>query len=128
MEYMDKMVQQKIAIIEALHILQHIMSGNTISYNEYEGMLDDNEIMELSTVFILNVVKKYKAQYELLLKSRQREKKYKFIQKVLFIGKKRCFLENRTKCSFLNPYYDTQSILENMPAYVISNNKSKLVK
>lgn len=29
------------------------MSGNTISYNEYEGMLDDNEIMELSTVFYI---------------------------------------------------------------------------
>ena len=40
----------KTAIIEALDILQHIMSGNTIAYDEYEGMLDDN-IMKLSTVF-----------------------------------------------------------------------------
>ena len=37
----------KTAIIEALDILQHIMSGNTILYEEYAGMFDEKEIQIL---------------------------------------------------------------------------------
>ena len=40
----------KTAIIEALDILQHVMSGNTIKYDEYAGMFDEKEMMGLSTV------------------------------------------------------------------------------
>ena len=39
----------KTAIIEAFDILQHIMSGNTISYDEYEGMFNDNKMMKIPT-------------------------------------------------------------------------------
>ena len=65
----------KTAVIESLDILQHIMSGNTISYDEYEGMFNDKKKMKLSTVFYIeNDKKKYKAKYELVLKRNQEEK------------------------------------------------------
>ena len=44
----------KTAIIEAFDILQHIMSGNTISYDEYEGMFNDYKMMKISTVFYID--------------------------------------------------------------------------
>ena len=66
----------KTAIIEAFDILQHVMSGNTISYDEYEGMFNDDNLMKVSTVFYIEFgEKKYKAKYELLLKRNIEEKK-----------------------------------------------------
>ncbi len=66
----------KTAIIEAFDILQRIMSGNSISYDEYEGMFNENKMMKISTVFYIeSAEKKYKARYELLLKRYKEEKK-----------------------------------------------------
>ena len=66
----------KTAIIEAFDILQHIMSGNTISYDEYEGMFNDDKLMKIYTVFYIECgEKKYKARYELILKQNIEEKK-----------------------------------------------------
>ena len=66
----------KTAIIEFFDILQYIMSGNTISYVEYEGMLNDDKLMKVSTIFYIEYgEKKYKARYELLLKRYIEEKK-----------------------------------------------------
>ena len=119
----------KTAIIEALDILQHIMSGSTISYNEYEGMFDNNKKMELSTVFYIECgQKKYKAKYKLLLKKCVEEKKIQIYSESISYWQRGASWKTERNVIFSNPYYDTQSILENTPAYVISNNKSKLSK
>ncbi len=72
--------------------------------------------------------KKYKAQYELLLKKQAKEKKIQIYSESIIYWQRGASWKTERNVAFLNPYYDTQSILENMPAYVISNNKSKLVK
>lgn len=119
----------KTAIIEALDILQHIMSGSTISYNEYEGMFDNNKKMELLTVFYIECgQKKYKAKYKLLLKKCVEEKKIQIYSESISYWQRGASWKTERNVIFSNPYYDTQSILENTPAYVISNNKSKLSK
>ena len=43
----------KTAIIEALDILQTIMSGNSVPYDEYEGMFNNDTLMSVSTVFYI---------------------------------------------------------------------------
>ena len=43
----------KTAIIEIFDILQHIMSGNPVSYDDYAGMLHDDNPTKISTTFYI---------------------------------------------------------------------------
>ena len=118
----------KTAIIEALDILQHIMSGNTIAYDEYEGMLDDN-IMKLSTVFYIECgKKKYKAKYEVLLKKSIEEKEIQIYSENIFYWQRGSSWKKERNVYFCNPYYDTQALLENMRTYVTSDNEKAINK
>ena len=66
----------KTAMIEALDMLQRIMGGKTISYEEYAGMFPENRAMKLSTVFFIECgEKKYKARYGLSLKKNTEERR-----------------------------------------------------
>ena len=119
----------KTAVIEAFDILQHIMSGNTISYDEYEGMFNDNNMMKVSTVFYIECEeKKYKARYELLLKRCIEEKKIQiYSENIIYWQRGKSWITERNVL-FCNPYYDTQSILENISTRIISDNDSAIRK
>ena len=117
----------KTAIIEAFDILQHIMSGNTISYDEYEGMFNDNKMMKISTVFYIECAeKKYKAKYELLLKRYKEEKKIQIFSENIIYWQRGSSWKKERNVLFCNPYYDTQSILENTPTRIVSKDESAL--
>ncbi len=117
----------KTAIIEAFDILQHIMSGKTISYDEYEGMFNDKKMMKISTVFYIECAeKKYKARYELLLKRYKEEKKIQIFSENIIYWQRGASWKKERNVSFCNPYYDTQSILENTPTRIVSKDESAL--
>lgn len=117
----------KTAIIEALDILQHIMSGTTISYDEYGGMLYDDKRMELSTVFYMECAgKKYKARYELSLKKNTKEKRIQIDSENIRYWQRGSLWKTERNLLFSNPYYDTQSILNNTSVQINSNNPSIL--
>lgn len=119
----------KTAIIEAFDILQHIMSGNTISYDEYEGMFNDDKLMKVSTVFYIECgEKKYKARYELLLKRCIEEKKIQIYSENIIYWQKGGSWKKERNVLFCNPYYDTQSILENVSTHIISEDESAISK
>lgn len=112
----------KTAIIEALDILQHIMSGNTIKYDEYAGMFDEKEMMELSTVFFIERDnKKYKAIYELLLKRNKEEKQIQIYSENIRYWQRGKSWKSERNAFFSNPYYDTESILKNLKPAVSSD-------
>ena len=117
----------KTAIIEAFDILQHIMSGNTISYDEYEGMFNENKMMKISTLFYIKCAeKKYKARYEVLLKRYKEEKKIQIYLENITYWQRGSSWKKERNVSFCNPYYDTQSILENAPTRIVSKDESAL--
>lgn len=119
----------KTAIIEALDILQHIMSGNMIEYDEYAGMFSNHKKMELSTVFYIECgEKKYKAKYELLLEKYAEEKKIKIYYENIIYWQRGVSWKKERNVSFCNPYYDTQFIIENKPVYVTSEDESAVHK
>lgn len=119
----------KTAIIEALDILQHIMSGNTIKYDEYAGMFDEKEMMELSTVFFVERDKrKYKAKYELLLKRNVEEKQIQIFSENIQYWQRGQSWKAERNVSFSNPYYDTESILKNIKANVSSEVENTVSK
>lgn len=112
----------KTAIIEALDILQHIMSGNTIKYDEYAGMFDEKEMMELSTVFFIERDnRKYKAIYELLLKRNKEEKQIQIYSENIRYWQRGKSWKSERNVFFSNPYYDTESILKNLKPTVSSD-------
>lgn len=117
----------KTAIIEALDILQHIMSGNTISYDEYEGMFDSKKPMKISTVFYIECAeKKYKVRYELLLERNKKEKKILIHSENVIYWQRGASWKKERNVSFCNPYYNTESILENTPTRIITKDERAL--
>lgn len=119
----------KTAIIEAFDILQHIMSGNTISYDEYEGMFNDDKLMKIYTVFYIECgEKKYKARYELILKQNIEEKKIQISSENLIYWQRGGSWKKERNALFCNPYYDMQSILENVSTHIISEDESAISK
>ena len=119
----------KTAIIEAFDILQNIMSGNTIKYDEYAGMFDDKEMMELSTVFFIERDnKKYKARYELFLKRNKEEKQIQIYSENIRYWQRGKSWNTERNALFSNPYYDIESLLKNLKPSVLSGVKKNIEK
>lgn len=117
----------KTAIIEALDILQHVMSGNTIEYDEYAGMFDEKEMMELTTVFFIERDnRKYKAKYELLLKRNSEDKQIQIYSENIRYWQRGKSWNAERNVLFSNPYYDTESILKNLKPSVSSDVKKNI--
>lgn len=112
----------KTAIIETLDILQHVMSGNTINYDMYAGMFDENGMMQLSTVFFIEYAhKKYKAKYDLILNRNEEEKRIQITSETIRYWQRGKTWKTERNFSFSNPYYDTESILANKKASILSD-------
>ena len=119
----------KTAIIEALDILQHIMSGNTIKYVEYAGMFDEKDKMELSTVFFIECDNiKYKARYELLLKRNKEEKQIQIYSENIRYWQRGKDWKAERNVLFSNPYYDTDFILKDLKVSISSDVKKNVNK
>lgn len=119
----------KTAIIEAMDILQHILSGKEVEYDQYAGMFNQNRKMKLSTVFYIECNEnKYKVRYELLLKKCLEEKKIQIHSENIIYWQRGASWISEKNISFLNPYYDTQLIIENAPVRVFSRNGKAVSK
>ena len=120
----------KTAVIEALDILQHVMSGNTISFDENEGLFNDNDLMKVSTVFYIECgEKKYKTRYELILKRCIEEKKIQiYSENIIYWKRGKSSWITERNILFSNPYYDAQSILENSSTSIVSDYDSAIRK
>lgn len=119
----------KTAIIEALDILQHIMSGNTIRYEEYAGMFDDKEHMQLSTVFYIEYKnKKYKARYVLTLKRNKQEKQIQIVSEHIKYWVRGKSWKTERSILFANPYYDMEALLKNIKVNVYSEKNTNISK
>ncbi len=114
----------KTAMIEALDMLQRIMGGKTISYEEYAGMFPENRAMKLSTVFFIECgEKKYKARYGLSLKKNTEERRIQIHSEELVYWQRGVSWKKERNAFFCNPFYDTQSIMEDTSAQVVSEDK-----
>lgn len=120
----------KTAVIEALDILQNIMSGETVPYDVYEGMFDERQKMELSTVFLVECDnRKYKAVYELILQRNREEKQIQiYSENIRYWQRGKSSWNAERNLSFSNPYYDTEAILNNVKTNILSNGKNAISK
>lgn len=104
----------KTAMVEALDILQHVLSGEEIKYNDFEGIIgQDNHTKIATTFFIKHLEQKYKARYELELIKDEIEKKIQIYSEKLTYWSRGATWKSERSLKFSNPYYSKDSILEN---------------
>lgn len=115
----------KTATVEAFDILKYILMGQEIPYEAYEGLLDsERQTRIITTFFIQYGENKYKAQYEAGLFADQKEKKINLISEKLIYWRRRATWMAKRDIAFINPYYDTNSILGDIPVEIISDHLS----
>ena len=119
----------KTAVIEAFDILQQMMSGTSIGYDVYAGMLHEDRLTKFSTVFYIECgEKKYKLKYEVCLKRCEKEKIIQIYSENLTYWQHGKMWRKERNISFCNPYYDMQSLLENNSVHVMSKDESAVSK
>ena len=113
----------KTAVIEALDMLQHILSGESIPYSECEGMFSDSEDMHLGTVFFIeNKDEQFKVAYDLKLSKNEEERRIQIQSEQLQYWMKGTTWKEKHEFSFDNPFYDLDNVIGNEQARVISSN------
>lgn len=104
----------KTAMIEALDILKCVLSGNEIKFSSYEGLLSMEQPTKIATCFYIeHMDNKYKVIYEMELRKNIADKKIELYSEKLIYWVRGATWKSKKSILFKNPFYDTDSILEN---------------
>lgn len=105
----------KTAMVEALDILKHVLSGMEIPYDTYEGILSDqNDTVIKTTFFVEQEQEKYRVQYDLALSVDKPNKKIYLNSERLMYEEKGRGWKNVRMLEFHNPYYDEDAIINDI--------------
>ena len=120
----------KTAVIEALDMIQHILSGQSVNYDTYGGMFDEEKPVKLTTLFYMEEDdEKYKAQYEVCLKRVEKDKKIQITSEKLTYWSRGKEWNTERSLSFQNPFYDMDNVMENVQAEIeVSNKKMETIR
>ena len=103
----------KTAMIEAFDILKTILSGEEISYTEFEGLIGEgNKTNMITTFFIENGNQKYKVEYSFKLNKCTKDQKIQIVKETLVYWRRGASWKTKRSLSFENPFYDSEFILE----------------
>ncbi len=119
----------KTALVEALDILKHILSGNEIPYDVYGGLISQHNKTKLVTEFFIEEngnQPKHKVEYEVKLGVDDREKKIKLICEKLTYWERGATWKGERDFEFANPYYNVSSILDDINVELVSSNEKQL--
>ena len=113
----------KTAVIEALDMLQHVLSGGSVPYRDYEAMLPDDDEMHLGTVFFVeNKSEQFKVAYDLQLRKNEEERCLQIKSEQLRYWTKGTKWKEERELIFSNPFYDLDNVIGNEQAEVTSPN------
>ena len=106
----------KTAMVEAMAILKCILSGEEILYSLYGGLLSEEENTKIETTFYIRYGEdKYKALYEVVLYADHNEKKICILSEKLVYWRRGATWKTERVLEIHNPYYDKNSILNDVP-------------
>ena len=104
----------KTAMIEALDILKIVLRGDEVKFSNYEGRLSTGQTTKITTFFYIeHMDNKYKAKYELELRKNIVNKKIELCSERLTYWTRGATWKAKRSIFFKNPFYDSDSILEN---------------
>lgn len=120
----------KTAVIEALDIIQHILSGTHVKYETYGGMFDHEKQAKLTTLFYVERgEEKYKVQYGVCLKQLKNDKKIQIASEELTYWSRKKEWNAKREIRFSNPFYDMDNVMDNTRAQTeISNKKIEMIR
>lgn len=112
----------KTAMIEALDILRCVLSGESINYSEFEGLIDDDGKTKMSTTFFVQHEKEsYKVQYEFHLSKDDDEQTIQIKNETLTYWRRGATWKTKREFFFENPYYDTDALLTDTPSSIVTD-------
>lgn len=104
----------KTAMVEALDILKHVLSGMEIPYDTYEGLLSNDNDTVIKTIFFVEKGEmKYRVVYEFILSAAKMDKKILIKTESLSFEERGAGWKKEKKLKFSNPYYDGNAIINN---------------
>ena len=113
----------KTAVIEALDIMQHVLSGRKIDYDTYGGMFDCETPVNLTALFYIQCDEKiYRAQYKVRLKQLTKEKKIEIESEEIRYWSRGKSWNSERIFEFHNPFYNMDNVIENVTAQIKSLN------
>ena len=105
----------KTALVEALDILKHVLSGMEIPFESYEGLLSDQDDTMIKTIFFVEKgIVKYRVVYDVTLAVDKTEKKIVLKKEMLSFEERGAGWKTERKVEFSNPYYDSDAIINNI--------------
>ena len=116
----------KTAMAEALDKLKNILAGEEIPYEPYEGLIDSEKGTKIITYFYMEQQNtKYKICYEVLLNVDHDENKIKLASEKLTYWSRGATWKTERDLKFINPYYNTDFILEDVSVEFESEHKKE---
>ncbi|MDD2959634.1 MAG: AAA family ATPase [Lachnospiraceae bacterium] len=104
----------KTALIEALDVLKYILLGNEVPYEEYAGIISEQDHACLTTLFLVEKENaKYKVKYEVTLRPNKKDEKIELIDEALTYWTRGASWKSERDIFFKNPYYDSDDIFAN---------------
>lgn len=117
----------KTALVEAMDILKYILSGMEIPYSIYAGILSKELPVCISTVFFIEKDgDKYKVQYDAYIRADDEKEKIEVYKEKITYWLRGTSWKAERDIEFVNPYYETDDIMEQRILTVISKNINKL--
>lgn len=101
----------KTAVVEALDVAKNVLSGNSVSYGEYSGIINDGASILLS-FFISTKTKNYKVDYEAKIQKFNEVIGIPFER--LSFWTRGAGWKNEQTITIENPYYEEASITNNV--------------
>ena len=117
----------KTALVESLDMLRQILTGSSINFEMYAGILAKDGSSCICTEFFVWIgEEKYKVIYQASLRVDEKEKAIQIYMEKLRYWKRGASWKSERDISFCNPYYGDTDILETHNISVTSNHLSSL--
>ena len=115
----------KTALVESLDILKYIISGASVPFDVYAGLLSrENAAVIATDFFITRDNTKYKVNYETYLRVNDAQKKIEIFKEKLTYWTRGSVWKAERDITFENPYYDDMDLLSQQDLSIESEHKS----
>ncbi|MFI3226477.1 MAG: AAA family ATPase [Clostridia bacterium] len=108
----------KTAMVEALDMLQYILSGKEIDFSKFSGLMNEEKNTKITTYFYIEGNQGYKVKYEVELKKNVETKKIEIFSEILTSWVRGSKWKSEKSVYFQNPFYDMKAMLKNDAAEI----------